>query len=56
MTVLLPLADIAALVKLAQEQTRYIEATERSVTGRIHGIMYADKTIAKVARQLPITR
>jgi hypothetical protein len=52
-TIALPLADVAALVKLAWEQTRYIEATDRSATGSIYGIEYADKTIARVAVKLP---
>jgi hypothetical protein len=45
----LPRADVVALVKLAQEQTRYIEATDTSATGSIYGIEYADRTTAKVA-------
>jgi hypothetical protein len=52
----LPAADVAALVKLAWEQTRYIEATDNSATGSIYGIEYADKTIARVAVRLPTNR
>lgn len=52
-TVTLPLADLKALVDLAREQTRYIEETDKSATGSIYGIEYADKTIARVAVQLP---
>jgi hypothetical protein len=51
-TITLPLADVAALVKLAWELTRHIEETDKSATGSIYGIEYADKTIAKVAVQL----
>lgn len=49
----LPLDELTALVRLAQEQTRYIEEMDRSLTGSIYGIEYADKTIAKVAVRLP---
>lgn len=52
-TITLPLADLVALVRLAQDQTRHIEATDASATGSIYGIEYADKTIAKVAVRLP---
>lgn len=52
-TITLPLADVRALVKLAWEQTRYIEETDKSATGSIYGIEYADKTIARVAAKLP---
>lgn len=52
-TITLPLADVVALVLLAQEQTRWIEEHDRSATGSIYGIEYADKTIARVAVQLP---
>jgi hypothetical protein len=51
-TITLPLADVAALVKLAWELTRHIEETDKSATGSIYGIEYADKTIAKVSVQL----
>lgn len=47
-----PREDLAALVRVAQEQTRYIEQTDKSATGSIYGIEYADKTIAKVAVRL----
>jgi hypothetical protein len=43
-TITLPLADVAALVKLAWELTRHIEETDKSATGSIYGIEYADKT------------
>ena len=49
----LPVADVLALVQLAQELTRYVEATDTSATGSIYGIEYADKTIARVAVRLP---
>lgn len=52
-TITLPLDEVRALVKLAQEQTRYIEETDKSLTGSIYGIEYADKTIAKIAAKLP---
>ena len=47
-----PIDDLQKLVKLAQEQTRYIEANDKSTTGSIYGIEYADKTIAKIAIRL----
>ena len=52
-TITLPIADVAKLVRLAQELVRYIEDTDTSATGSIYGIEYADKTIAKIAAQLP---
>lgn len=52
-TITLPLADVRALVALAWEQTRYIEANDKSATGSIYGIEYADKTTARVASALP---
>lgn len=52
-TITLPLEDVRKLVALAWDQTRYIEATDKSATGSVYGIEYADKTIAKVATQLP---
>lgn len=52
-TITLPLHELTALVRLAQEQTRYIKEMDRSLTGSIYGIEYADKTIAKIAVRLP---
>jgi hypothetical protein len=54
-TITLPLADVKALVVLAWELTRYVEENDRSATGSIYGIEYADKTTARVAAKLPRT-
>ncbi len=51
--VVLPLKDVRELVLLAQSITRYVEAKDKTVTGSIYGIEYADKTIARVASKLP---
>jgi hypothetical protein len=53
-TITLPVSDVAALVRLGWELTRYINETDTSATGSIYGIEHAHKTIAKVAARLPI--
>lgn len=52
-TITLPLYEVRALVALANELTRHIEATDKSATGSIYGIEYADRTIVGVSVLLP---
>lgn len=54
-TITLPLADVAALVRLGWEMAEHIQDTDRSATGSIYGIEYAHKTIARVAVKIPAT-
>ncbi len=49
-TITIPAEEYRALIQLAFEQTRHIEATDTSATGSVYGIEYADKLTAKAAQ------